>query len=124
MVEIPVGADTLGDRVDPRVGGRVGWSMRLLSCGQPDRCVGGARCRGVEGASRRSIGFLFLRRRRQKAPMTTIASVRRPKVNPTARGTTFDLGAMASVLVGILGGSAAALSARRTLYRSNGRGGS
>ena len=54
--------------------------------------------------------ILLLRRRRQRTPRTTIMRVRRPNVNPTASGTMFDFD------VGVLGGSAEASFARRTLY--------
>ena len=69
--------------------------------------------------------FLLLRRCREKAARTAIARVRRPNVNPTASGTMFDFdpGVVASVLVGVLEGSADASLARRKLYNRRGSDG-
>lgn len=46
-------------------------------------------------------GLFPLRRFSQKAPRTRPRSARKPNVNPTASGTTFNFGAAASVLAEI-----------------------
>lgn len=97
----------------------------MLSRGQRDRWSNRVRGMGnieVARASTRSAVLLLLRRCSQKVQRTMPISVRRPNVNPTASGITFDFGAIASVSIEIeVLAVGADSSPRRMLYDQRGR---